>query len=270
MSKNLSVFDFKNHSVRVISDDPINPLFVAYDVAEALGYKNKRQAIADHCKGVVKHDPLSTKGGKQKVRVIDEPDLYRLIFGSKLKSAEQFQDWVFEDVLPAIRKTGQYTQPDRSRFITEEQAGHIYQVVMSLCRNSGLTYQKVFGELKHHFGVNSYKNILKADYPAACRLLGVQPKLSMVAHNKAVRELSDYAMTHLEANAVWRGVAVRRWGELELLANQLEKLAKKINHLKANLHDPILEQNFHFMNFDNEEIRRRVDFFIEMQDSYRS
>lgn len=106
---NLSVFNFKTHPVRVLSHDPFNPQFVAKDVVNALGYKDRSNAIKQHCKGVVKHHPLKTKRGDvQDVRIINEPDLYRLIFGSKLESAIAFQDWVFEDVLPSIRKTGGY------------------------------------------------------------------------------------------------------------------------------------------------------------------
>ena len=55
--------------------------------------------------------PLSTTGGVQELRLINEPDMYALIFGSKLPSAERFKRWVFEEVLPSIRKTGQYTKP---------------------------------------------------------------------------------------------------------------------------------------------------------------
>ncbi len=110
---NLSVFDFKNHQVRVITDNPACILFVVKDVAIALGYKDTKNAIKQHCKGVAKHHPLKTKRGDiQQVRVIDEPDLYRLIFGSHLKTAVAFQDWVFEDVLPSIRQNGTYTHPN--------------------------------------------------------------------------------------------------------------------------------------------------------------
>ncbi|MDD2865540.1 MAG: BRO family protein, partial [Methylococcales bacterium] len=49
----------------------------------------------------------------QQVRVLDEPNLYRLIFGSTLESAKRFQDWVFEEVLPSIRKTGKYEVPNK-------------------------------------------------------------------------------------------------------------------------------------------------------------
>lgn len=98
---------FEENAVRIIPDAE-KPLFVAKDVAVALGYENSNEAINKFCKGVANRYPLSTKGGKQELRVIDEPDVYRLIFGSKLESAKRFQDWVFEEVLPAIRKSGGY------------------------------------------------------------------------------------------------------------------------------------------------------------------
>lgn len=103
-----TVFDFSNHAVRVLLDDNQTPLFVAKDVAKALGYQEVNRAIRQHCKGCAKYTTLSTDGGNQKLRVIYEPDVYRLIFGSKLKSAIKFQDWVFEEVLPQIRQTGMY------------------------------------------------------------------------------------------------------------------------------------------------------------------
>lgn len=83
--------------------------FVAADVANALGYVNARKAIADHCreKGVTKRDILTSRGN-QSVTLINEPNIYRLISRSKLRSAEQFGDWLFEEVLPSIRKTGSY------------------------------------------------------------------------------------------------------------------------------------------------------------------
>ena len=65
-----------------------------------------------HCKGVVKRYPLATDGGVQELRVISEPDVMRLICGSKLPAAVRFEKWVFEEVLPSIRKTGAYVAPD--------------------------------------------------------------------------------------------------------------------------------------------------------------
>lgn len=90
--------------------------FVGKDIADALGYSNSRKALADHVaeedKGVTKCDTL---GGKQDLAVINESGLYALIFGSKLESAKRFKHWVTSEVLPTIRKTGQYQMPNLSK-----------------------------------------------------------------------------------------------------------------------------------------------------------
>ena len=82
--------------------------FVANDVAKALGYSEPKNAIARHCKGALKQSYL-TDGGEQEVKVIPEGDVYRLIIRSKLPKAEEFERWVFDEVLPTIRKQGYYT-----------------------------------------------------------------------------------------------------------------------------------------------------------------
>lgn len=84
--------------------------FCMSDVAKALGYSNSRDALKKHCrpKGVAKRDTL-TSGGNQIITYIDEGNIYRLITHSKLPSAERFESWVFDEVLPSIRKTGLYS-----------------------------------------------------------------------------------------------------------------------------------------------------------------
>jgi prophage antirepressor-like protein len=83
-------------------------LFCASDVAKALGYINPRDAISRHCRGVVKRD-APTQGGIQAIAFIPEGDVYRLITHSKLPGAEKFESWVFDDVLPSLRKDGYYS-----------------------------------------------------------------------------------------------------------------------------------------------------------------
>lgn len=95
--------------IRTIEIDG-KPYFSAKDVAEALGYSNPRKAILDHCKGVTKRDTL-TAGGQQAVNFIPEGDIYRLIVRSNLPSAERFEKWVFDEVIPRIRQTGGYQLP---------------------------------------------------------------------------------------------------------------------------------------------------------------
>lgn len=109
--KDLAVFKFQSHEVRTVTIDG-NPYWVAKDVCEVLGYANPSKAVGDHCKGVTKRYPLQTAGGTQEVRVIAESDLYRLIAHSTLPAAETFEKWIFEEVLPAIRKTGVYVPED--------------------------------------------------------------------------------------------------------------------------------------------------------------
>ncbi|WP_455194421.1 phage antirepressor [Eubacterium ramulus] len=92
--------------IRTVTIDG-KPYFVAVDVAAALGYATPRDAISRHCKGVVKRD-TPTSSGIQQMSYINEGDLYRLIMKSKLPSAEKFESWVVDEVLPAIRKTGSY------------------------------------------------------------------------------------------------------------------------------------------------------------------
>ena len=95
--------------LEIYVDENKKEWFPAIEIATILGYKNPRDAIAKHCKekGVAFHDVL-TNGGKQSIKYIDEGNLYRLITKSKLKDAEKFETWVFDEVLPMIRKTGMY------------------------------------------------------------------------------------------------------------------------------------------------------------------
>ena len=93
-------------SVRILYEDG-KPLFCGADACKALGYKNQSKALNDHCKGVTKRY-IPTSGGKQQANFLPEGDLYRLITHSKLPSAEKFERWVFDEVLPAIRKNGMY------------------------------------------------------------------------------------------------------------------------------------------------------------------
>ena len=93
-------------SVRTIEENG-KILFCGSDVAKALGYRRPKDAINAHCKGAVKRR-LLTNGGVQEMKMISEGDVYRLISHSRLPSAEKFESWIFDDVLPTIRRTGGY------------------------------------------------------------------------------------------------------------------------------------------------------------------
>lgn len=94
-------------SVRIMKVED-KPFFVANDIAKALGYKNPSDVTKKHCKKAIMTWGSDSLGRQQEFKVIPEGDVYRLITRSKLPSAEEFEVWVFETVLPQIRSTGGY------------------------------------------------------------------------------------------------------------------------------------------------------------------
>ena len=118
---------FKNEefgSVRIIEEDG-KYLFCASDVAKALGYSNVHSALQRHCNGVVKRDTVTSTRGVQTLTYIPEGDVYRLIVHSKLPSAERFERWVFDEVLPSLRANGIYiTDPLVKQFARDPDFAH--------------------------------------------------------------------------------------------------------------------------------------------------
>lgn len=125
--------------------------FPAIQVAEILGYTNSYDAITRHTKkrGVVKHEVIDKLGRKQNKKFIDEGNLYRLITRSKLPQADEFEEWVFEDVLPSIRKHGIYAT-DNVIEQTIQNPDYIINVLTEYKKEKehNLLLQQQVGELK--------------------------------------------------------------------------------------------------------------------------
>lgn len=126
MSK-LSIFENSTFgNIRVSEQENGEPLFCLLDVARALGYANPAKAVIDHCgkRFTILETPTYNQHGyevMQNIKFGRETEVYRLVFGSKLPNAVKFQDWVYEEVLPSIRKTGSYGI-NSSEFILNESA----------------------------------------------------------------------------------------------------------------------------------------------------
>lgn len=123
------------------------PWLVGKDVALVLGYSNSRDALSRHVDDedkntVVFHDGTS---GNPNMTIINESGLYSLIFSSKLPNAKKFKHWVTSEVLPAIRKTGQYKREEAGRGVTVDDYLKAASIVAT-CRNERLRY--VLGFLK--------------------------------------------------------------------------------------------------------------------------
>lgn len=119
-------FTYENTNIRTVMTEDGTPLFCANDVATTLGYKDTKDALARHCRGVVLYRPIvDSLGRTQEARFIAEPDLYRLVTRSKLPTAEKFERWVFDEVLPSIRKHGVYATPTTIEdIIADPDMGH--------------------------------------------------------------------------------------------------------------------------------------------------
>ena len=160
-------FSFENQSVRTLGTPEI-PLFVAVDVAGALGFKDRTNAVKQHvdAEDLIKAE-IDTKGGRQTVNCVNESGLYALIFGSKLPSAKRFKRWVTSEVLPAIRKTGHYECPAQPQYLTDQQCWAIQSAVGKRARGQGAHFQTIYRALKARFQVPTYTRILSKDFEAA-------------------------------------------------------------------------------------------------------
>ena len=124
-------------------------MFVASDVAKMLGYTKPANAISTHCRYTLKRGIPHPQGkGTLEVNVIPEGDLYRLITHSKLPAAEKFESWVFDEVLPTIRKTGSYKTPkqssDRDKAMLKNAQARSAKLWLEIAKNTGIqTYKDV-------------------------------------------------------------------------------------------------------------------------------
>lgn len=170
---NNNFYSFNNKTVGIIKiDDKV--WFKAKDVAEILEYKNTRDAIIDHVKeknkielsklladsnsvanryfgntiisSELKND-ICKKIISERTIFINEAGVYSLIFKSKKKEAEMFQDWVFEDVLPSIREKGKYD------IKPEEFRDFGYEYNPKLLEGKSCIYVIYLGNNEYKFGI---------------------------------------------------------------------------------------------------------------------
>lgn len=137
------------------------PWFVGKDVAEALGYKNSKNAVPTH---VDEEDKLSTQieytGQKRNVTVINESGLYSLILSSKLPNAKKFKRWVTSEVLPTLRKTGSYAKATVIRSLGGVDS-RAYQLM------SRKIFSSIWRDYKNYFKLGSFRDTLKTEFENA-------------------------------------------------------------------------------------------------------
>lgn len=175
----IQFFNYENRQVRTIVKDN-EPWFVAKDVAEVLGYTNPQKATRDHCKKYTNIGVNDSFTLDPQTIIIPESDIYRMIIRSNLPSAEKFETWIVEEVIPSIRKTGTYSIPQKressveliARAVVEAQKllAEKDQVIAQLtpkagiydtCMNSESTLDMGIVARMFGYGRNTFFSILK-------------------------------------------------------------------------------------------------------------
>lgn len=164
MAAQLIPFLFQQHSVRVtlIHDEP---WFCLRDVCEVLEIKNQNpDRFQLDSKGVTRN-VTPTNGGEQELTFINEPNLYRVIFRSSKPEAKTFQDWVFNEVLPTIRKTGHYELPDAAQTLLLSEQQTLSELIHAKAHTApDPLYRKAVSEIWSRFK-NKFRVPRYADLP---------------------------------------------------------------------------------------------------------
>lgn len=176
----LQIFDNpKFGSVRTIEENG-KVLFCGNDVASALGYKSPKDAISTHCRGAVKRRLTDALGREQETTFVHEGDIYRLAARSKLPGAEEFERWIFDEVLPSIRKNGGYISEQENMTPQELMASALLVAQKTLAerdaRISALTVENQIMEPKADYFDELVERNTLTNFRETAKLLGAPPR----------------------------------------------------------------------------------------------
>lgn len=155
MTNQIQAFNFTQTEVRTSKDESGEPLFCLSDVAKILDIQNSRQIVQKQLdsKGVYKIY-IPTNSGNQDVTFISEPNLYRVIFRSNKPDAVKFQNWIFDEVIPQIRKTGSYSTTNNKTALEA-----LDMITPEVCYNLNMSKATWLGGIKAMAGVESLEDL---------------------------------------------------------------------------------------------------------------
>ena len=164
MNTSVQIFNFNQSNVRVQTVNH-EPFFCLKDVAEILEIKDtKAKNFNLKADGVENFPLIDSMGRKQEATFINEPNLYRVIFRSRKAEAVKFQDWIFEEVIPQIRKTGGYQVGQKT---TADDRTGLRQAVAALVGRKGIDYSSAYSMIHQRFGVAHIDQIAAPLLPVA-------------------------------------------------------------------------------------------------------
>lgn len=184
----LKIFEHpKFGQIRTITEDGVT-LFCGSDVAKALGYKKPQNAISAHCRYALNRGIPHPQSPEKTIEMnfIPEGDIYRLAAKSELPGADEFESWIFDEVLPSIRKHGAYMTPDTIRKLLADP-DTIIQLATALKEeqgkrkeleavNSALTVDKQIMQPKADYFDELVERNTLTNFREAAKELDVPPK----------------------------------------------------------------------------------------------
>ena len=244
MQNVISVFSFKSQNVRtqVVNAEP---WFCLGDVADILAISNHNEIVGRLKEKGCKKIAIPTKGGSQELTFINEPNLYRVIFRSRKAEAVQFQDWIFEEVIPAIRKTGGYQISDGlpAKTTADDRTG-LRQAVAALVGRKGIDYSTAYSMIHQRFNVEAIEDIPAEKLPEA------------VAYVHALT-LSDDRQPLLDGLDIERLAVTVYYGAwaLEML-DEVAVPLKQLGHPKATTMHTLWAESRGFLRHNVQALRR--------------
>lgn len=164
MNTSVQIFNFNQSNVRVQTVNH-EPFFCLKDVAEILEIKDtKAKNFNLKADGVENFPLIDSMGRKQEATFINEPNLYRVIFRSRKAEAVKFQDWIFEEVIPQIRKTGGYQVGQKT---TADDRTGLRQAVAALVGRKGIDYSSAYSMIHQRFNVGAIEDLPAEKLPEA-------------------------------------------------------------------------------------------------------
>lgn len=252
MQNTISVFSFKSQNVRtqILGAEP---WFCLGDVAEILQIQNARQLpLKDQ--GIQKSS-VATKKGNQELLFINEPNLYRVIFRSRKAEAVKFQDWIFEEVIPQIRKTGGYQVGQKT---TADDRTGLRQAVAALVGRKGIDYSSAYSMIHQRFNVEAIEDIPAEKLPEAVAYVH-----ALTLHTGLTGEVLDREPLPAPQPALLNGLDIERFAvtvyygawALEMLEEVALPL-RQLGHPKATTMHTLWNESRSFLRHNVQALQR--------------
>lgn len=258
MNTSVQIFNFNQSNVRVQTVNH-EPFFCLKDVAEILEIKDTKAKNFRLSEKGVEIFPLLTNGGVQQMTFINEPNLYRVIFRSRKAEAVQFQDWIFEEVIPAIRKTGSYQVSDGlpAKTTADDRTG-LRQAVAALVGRKGIDYSSAYSMIHQRFNVGAIEDI-----PAEKLSEAVAYVHALTLHTGLVGEVLDREPLPAPQPALLDGLDIERFAvtvyygawALEMLEEVALPL-RQLGHPKAATMHTLWNESRSFLRHNVQALQR--------------